>query len=268
MISEKTREILRIAFREGGRILMDHFGSSLETTVKESNSSVVTDADYASEKKILEVLGDSATPCNIISEEAGYIHDGSAYTWVVDPLDGTSNFAAGLPWFGIIITLLREADPVLGGMFLPVENILYLAEKGKGAWREGRPIRTSGSANLTQQLVSYSFDHSSEPGKTDREMKLLARLSKHVRNIRSTNSLYDFCYVADGRVGAAMNQTTKIWDISAALLLIPEAGGIVTDMQGNPIALDIGRETCMQNYTIAAAGKKMHQTLMNIINPS
>ena len=257
-----------IAFREGGRVLMDHYGSSLETTVKESNCSVVTVADYASEKRILEVLGEVATPCNIISEEAGFIHQGSEYTWVVDPLDGTSNFAAGLPWFGIIITLLREAEPILGGMFLPVENVLYMAEKGKGTLREGRPIRTTGSVDLTQQLVSYSFDHSNEPGKTEREMKLLARLSKHVRNIRSTNSLYDFCYVADGRVGAAMNQTTKIWDISAAALLIPEAGGVVTDMHGAPITLDISERSYMQNYTIAAAGKEMHQTLMNIVNPS
>ena len=247
---------------------MGHVGTSLETTVKESNSSVVTEADYASEKKILEVLTGGETPCNTISEEAGRIDQGSDFTWVVDPLDGTSNFAAGLPWFGIIITLFQESSPILGGMYLPVEDRLYLAERGKGAWRDDRPIRTSRSADLTRHLVSYSFDHSREPGKTAREMDLLGRLSTHVRNIRSTNCLLDFCYVADGRLGAAMNQTTKIWDIAAAALLIPEAGGVVTDMQGFPIEFDLSAESFMHNYTIAAAGKQMHRTIMNIIHPS
>ena len=218
MISEKTREILKIALWEGGKVLMDHYGRTLETTVKESNSSVVTVADYASEKKILEVLTDGEISCNTISEEAGYIPGGSDFTWVVDPLDGTSNFAAGLPWFGIIITLFRESTPILAGMLLPVEGSLYMAETGKGAQKDDLPIRTSPSADLTQHLVSYSFDHSQEPGKTAREMDLLGRLSTHVRNIRSTNSLLEFCFVADGRLGAALNQTTKIWDIAAAAL--------------------------------------------------
>jgi myo-inositol-1(or 4)-monophosphatase len=266
MISEKTREALKIALREGSRILMDRFGTSIETTVKESNSSVVTVADYESEKRIVEVLTDAEPSFNIISEEAGFIDRGSGFTWVVDPLDGTSNFAAGLPWFGIIITLFNESEPIIGGMCLPVEGTLYLAEKGKGASRDGRPVTTSRSADPGQHLVCYSFDHSREPGKTDREMHLLARLSTHVRNIRSTNSLLDFCYVSDGRMGAALNQTTKIWDIAAAALLIPEAGGVVTDIEGDPIKFDLSEKSLMQNYTIAAAGKDMHRTIMKIIH--
>jgi len=259
---------MKIALAEGGRILMQHFGKILETKVKENISSVVTQADYASEKRILEVLADAKITANSISEEAGFLHVGSDFTWVIDPLDGTSNFAAELPWFGVIIALFRENEPLLAGMYLPVMEHLYLAEQGKGALRDGHPIRTSRSGDLTQHLVAYSFDYSDEPEKTIREMNLLARLSKQVRNIRSTNSLYDFCVVADGRIGAALNQTTKIWDIAAASLLIKEAGGVVSGVDGGAIEFDLTEGSHMKNYTIAAAGAGIHDALMRIVNPS
>jgi myo-inositol-1(or 4)-monophosphatase len=229
---------------------------------------VVTDADYAAEGRILEILSDTPEPYNIISEEAGHLDHGSAFTWVVDPLDGTSNFAARLPWYGVIITLFRDQAPVLGGMYLPAEDQLYMAESGKGAWRNGHPIRVRTSENLAEQLISYSFDFSSEEGKTLREMQLMARLSAQVRNIRSTNSLYDFCYVADGRLGAALNRTTRIWDIAAAGLMVKEAGGVVTDMEGNEIEFDLTPGSFQRNYTILAAGKGVHDTLMKTVHSS
>jgi myo-inositol-1(or 4)-monophosphatase len=266
MISEYTREILKMALGEGGRVLLQHFGTVMEAREKESISSVVTDADHASEKKILEVLNDAKNPYNIISEEAGYTNRNSEFTWVVDPLDGTSNFAAGLTWFGIIITLFRENEPVLAGMFLPVENQLYLAEKGKGASKNKQPIRTSRSARAETQLVSYSFDYNPDPEKTKAEMQLMATLSRHVRNLRSTNSLCDFCYVADGRLGAAINQTTRIWDIAAPSLIISEAGGVVTDLSGQEIEydLDLGNSLMDRNYTILASGRLLHPTLIHL----
>ncbi|MCK5135833.1 MAG: hypothetical protein KAR19_08625 [Bacteroidales bacterium] len=99
-----------------------------------SISSVVTEADIASEKAIIKILDGIPDPYNIITEESGFMDRDSAHTWVVDPLDGTSNFAAGLLWFGIIIALFHESEPVQAAMYLPVENQLYFAESGKGAW--------------------------------------------------------------------------------------------------------------------------------------
>ena len=77
---------------------------------------------------------------NIISEEAGYIDNNSEYTWVIDPLDGTSNFASGIPWFGVLITLFKKNEPIMAGAYLPVQDILYFAEAGKGAFRNGQPL--------------------------------------------------------------------------------------------------------------------------------
>lgn len=262
MIPENSRDILQEALHKGGKVLLDHLGKTTRATRKESISSVVTQADLASEEAILAVLSEAPERFNVISEESGFLGRDSDYTWVVDPLDGTSNFAAGLPWFGVIIALFHHDTPVLGGMYLPVDRKLYLAEAGGGATREGEAICVTTSKRLSEQLVSYSFDFSDIPGKTEKEMRILEKLSKKVRNIRSTNSLVDFCYVADGRLGAALNQTTKIWDIGVPWLLIREGGGTVTDIAGNEIKFDLSDRAANQNYTILASGAGLHKDLL------
>jgi myo-inositol-1(or 4)-monophosphatase len=265
MITEKTKEILERALKKAGNILLTYYGKQVKARVKESISSVVTIADLAAEKEILEILKNPPGLYNIITEESGYMGHGSEYTWVVDPLDGTSNFAAGLPWFGVIIALFHKDTPILGGMYLPVSEDLYLAEQGKGAWKNGEALKASTSVSMEENLVAYSFDFNDTPGKTESEMDVLAKLSKRVRNIRSTNSLVDFCYVADGRLGAALNQSTKIWDIAVPWLLIREAGGAVSDIHGKEIRFDISASAVDQNYTIAASGKGLHRDIIKAI---
>ena len=245
---------------------MDHLGQSGQTIVKESISSVVTEADLAAERAILEVLDGAPEAFNVITEESGYMERHSEFTWVVDPLDGTSNFAAGLPWFGVIIALFKGDTPVLGGMYLPVDQQLYLAEAGGGATRNGNAIHVTPSTNLSEHLVVYSFDFNEDQSKTRAEMEIMAGLSREVRNIRATNSLVDYCYVADGRLGAALNQATKIWDIASAWLLIREGGGTVTDIQGQEIEFDLSAEAVNDNYTIVASGEGLHRDLLKIIH--
>jgi myo-inositol-1(or 4)-monophosphatase len=266
MIPEFAKDSLLAALMKSGEILMDHLGGTSEATVKESISSVVTDADLASEQVILEVLDGAAGRFNLITEESGYLDRGSNFTWVVDPLDGTSNFAAGLPWFGVIIALFEKDKPILGGMYLPVDNTLYLAESGGGALRNGIPICPTKSADLSQHLLSYSFDFSEDLEKTRSEMEMMAKLSREVRNIRSTNSLLDFCYVADGRLGAALNQTTKIWDIAVPWLMIREAGGKVTDIEGKELRFNLSEQSAGDNYTILASGKNLHDKILGTIS--
>ena len=244
---------------------MDHLGRTSEARVKESISSVVTEADLASEKVILEVLQSGPGSCNILSEESGYLDHGSAFTWVVDPLDGTSNFAAALPWFGVIIALFENERPILGGMYLPVDRALYLTESGGGATRNGKAIHPSGSRDLSHNLLAYSFDFSEDKEKTRSETEMLARLSRQVRNIRSTNSLVDFCYVADGRLGAALNQATKIWDIAVPWLMIREGGGRVTDIRGEEISFDLSPEAFQLDYTILASASGLHGSILRTI---
>ncbi len=265
MIPENARDTLVSALKTGGEALMDQLGKSTEVTVKESISSVVTKADLASEKVILEILQGTGDNYNLITEETGYMEGGTEYTWVVDPLDGTSNFAAGLPWFGIIIALFHKEFPVLGGMYLPVNGDIYISEKGAGSWKNGEAIQVTKSDKLAEHLVAYSFDFSASPGKTESEMEILKKLSRRVRNIRSTNSLVDFCYTADGRLGGTLNQSTKIWDIAVPWLMIREGGGKVSDIQGREIRFDLSAKGFGQNYTILASGAELHKPLLKII---
>lgn len=268
MDPDQSREILQTALRAAGEEQLKYFGKKGTSRKKESISSIVTDADYASERVVFEILKSLPDPCNIISEESGFLDKGSAYTWIVDPLDGTSNFAAGLPWFGVIIALFKDHKPIQGGMYLPLENQLLYAEYGKGAFINDTAISSTDRGALEEQLIAYSFDYCDDPAKASWEMELLQQLSARVRNIRSTNSLVDFCFVANGKLGAAINQSTKIWDIAAASLLIEEAGGRVSDITGKNIDYKLSALSFDQNYTIIASGSGLHQEIIDIINPN
>jgi myo-inositol-1(or 4)-monophosphatase len=265
MLHTENKKTMITALQAAGKLLQDHFGKKPKISIKESDSSIVTETDIQSEKLILEILGSHPGHFNIISEECGFIEAGSEYTWVIDPIDGTSNFAAGLPWFGVIMALMKNKTPVQAGMYLPLEKQLYYAEKGKGAWRNDQPIRVNSAKRLKDTLLAYSFDHSRDPGKTAAEMKLLGRISASVRNIRSTNSLVDFCYVADGRIGAVINQTTKIWDIAGPSLIIREAGGSVCNIQKNELDFDVSAGSFPINYSIVASGPSVHGELLTLI---
>jgi myo-inositol-1(or 4)-monophosphatase len=257
---------IRTALFEGGKILMENFGKITEYAVKESQSSIVTKADIESEKKIIEIILEKFPDHNTLGEETGYQNRNSEFTWVIDPLDGTSNFAAGIPWFGVIICVLKNSIPVMAGSFLPVQNEIYFAEKGKGATRNGEKIKVSPETELKNILAAYSLDYSDESGKTESEARLIQQVVSRIRNLRSTNSLVDFCYTADGKLGACMNQTTKIWDIAAPGLIIEEAGGIVTDFQGNPFDFSLNADNYGRNFTIIGSNKVLHSELIKILN--
>lgn len=262
----ENKKTMITALRTAGQLLLDNFGMTPKITIKESDSSIVTETDIQSEKIILEILDDHPEHFNIISEECGFIQAESEYTWVIDPIDGTSNFAAGLPWFGVIMALMKDNIPVQAGMYLPLEEQLYYAEKDGGAWKNDKPIRVSRATRLNDTLLAYSFDHSNDPGKTAAEMKLLGRIAANVRNIRATNSLVDFCYVADGRLGAVINQTTKIWDIAGPSLIILEAGGSVCDIQKNELDFDVSAGSISHNYSIVASAHPVHSELLSLIH--
>ncbi|HSO87423.1 MAG TPA: inositol monophosphatase [Draconibacterium sp.] len=260
------KELLQKALLEAGNILMENFGNITEYSVKESQSSIVTKADIESEKKIIEIILEIFPEHNTLGEETGFQFRNSEFTWVIDPLDGTSNFAAGLPWFGVIICVLKNSVPFMSACFLPVQNELYFAEKGKGASLNGEKIAISKETELKNILAAYSLDYSDETGKTEREAKVIQQLVSRIRNLRSTNCIIDLCYTADGKLGACINQTTKIWDIAGPGLIIEEAGGKVTDMQGNLFDFSLNADNYDRNFTIVGSNKLLHSELIKILN--
>jgi myo-inositol-1(or 4)-monophosphatase len=152
----------------------------------------------------------------------------------------------------------------LSGCYLPVHELIYIAEKSKGATCNKMKIRISEETRLKNALVAYSLDYSEEKRKTEQETRLIGRLVNNIRNLRSTNSVVDFCYTADGKLGGCMNQTTKIWDIAGPVLLIEEAGGKATDINGNPFDFNLTDENYKRNFTIVASNEVLHRQLIQL----
>ncbi len=265
-INSQMKKTIQLALMEAGKILLDNFGKLLEYTLKENQSSIVTAADVEAEKKIMQIIEKDFPEHNTLGEETGFMNRISKYTWVVDPLDGTSNFAAGLPWFGVIICVMKYNRPMMSGCLLPLQNQIYFAEKGKGATMNGVRISVSKEVDLKNILVAYSLDPTNEPGKTEHEAQIIQRLVGKVRNLRSTNCLLDLCYTADGKLGACINQTTKIWDIAGTGLIIEEAGGLISDIRGRPVLYTLDEKSYAQNYTIVGSNKMLHSKVIELIN--
>jgi myo-inositol-1(or 4)-monophosphatase len=257
-------EIVKTCVVDAGKILLDYFGRVDEVSVKESHSSVVTAADLAAEAFIVQTLMRAFPAANVIAEESGFIDKGSDFTWVVDPLDGTSNFAAGLPWFGVLVALLKGNMPVAGAAYLPCTGALYYAEVGQGVTRNGTRVHVTPETDLRNVLCAYGLDASSDETKTQREAAALARLANGVRNVRMTNSLLDFCYTVDGRLGACVNQNTKIWDIAPIILMLAEAGGLLTDVEGRALNLAVGADYD-RSYAVIGASLALHPQILRLI---
>lgn len=259
---------IKEALYAASEILMNSFGKIKNIQLKQDQSNVVTQADLDSEKAIVDIIEKAYPDHNIIGEETGFRNKNSEYTWIVDPLDGTSNFASHIPWFGVLIGVLKGEEAIAGGMYLPCFDEYYFAEKGKGAFRNGIKIQVNQEQELKRTLFSYCLDYSEEPGKTDFETRVIGNLVRNIRNLRCTNCVVDFGYVADGRLGGCATQSTKIWDIVAPSIVITEAGGRVTDFNGKPHRFLVTEENYLDNYTIVSASPVLHAQVMDQIAKS
>jgi myo-inositol-1(or 4)-monophosphatase len=259
------QELLVESVRAAGAVLLDHFGRTGEVRQKENQSSIVTAADVAAEKRIVEMIRARFPEHNILAEESGFENQGSAYTWVIDPLDGTSNFAAGIPWFGVLLAVLEHNRPILGAAYLPVPGTLYFSEAGQGVFRDGVRVWTTDETRLSHVLCACGLDASGDLASTRRDVELLTRLVSRVRNVRFTNCLLDICLTVDGRLGGWINHGAKIWDIAPASLMLPEAGGLMTDRQGREIRFQLGGEPPDRDYVVVAASRALHPQILDAL---
>jgi myo-inositol-1(or 4)-monophosphatase len=250
---------------EAGGLLREQFGKEHAVRHKEDLSSVVTDVDLAAERLLVDRIHGMYPAHNILAEESGFEDRGGEYTWVIDPLDGTSNFASALPWFGVMIAVLRGNRPVLGGMYLPLDDLLYVAEEGGGTTRNGTPVRVTQATELGNVLFGYAADGGVAAAEMTRQVRIYGRLLNGARNLRGTNSLVDFALVIDGRLGGVVNQATRIWDIAAPWILLREAGGILTDLAGAELRFSVGADVCLRDYAVLGASEVLHAQVMSLL---
>jgi len=242
------------------------FGKVTGTTKTDDNNQVLTETDLEIGHHIVGQISTHYPDHNIIDEEAGVIDKNSEFTWVVDPIDGTSNFANGIPTYGIMIGLLHKDQPIAGGVALPLFREIYTAEKGRGAQKNGVPIHVTSQQNLLSTLVAYGIDgHQEAPQMTIEECSLLAQIILNVRNLRSSNSAFDVAMLAVGNYGGSLNRTSKIWDNIAPHILVEEAGGKYTDFFGQPMNYQHAVKRSEENFTFCAAPQPLHEQLQKII---
>jgi myo-inositol-1(or 4)-monophosphatase len=228
---EKRSAIARQAAFKAGKILKDLFGKA-DTIAKKGEIDLLTEADIQSEKVILNLIKSHFPGDDILAEEAGESIHGSGYLWIIDPLDGTTNFAHSFPFFAVSIALRAEDEVVAGLVFNPYYNELYEAQRGKGAFLNGNPIMVSGVRDLRESLLATGFPYSiyKDPR---RVMDLFERMVVKAQGIRRPGSAaLDLCYVASGRMDGFWEEGLQPWDTAAGSLIVEEAGGRVGDYTG------------------------------------
>jgi myo-inositol-1(or 4)-monophosphatase len=250
---------------EASASLMETFGGRWEVSYKREHSSVVTAADLRSERLIVDGLRRHFPSHSVITEETGCdLHD-SNVVWVIDPLDGTSNYASGIPWFGVLIAVMKDSVPVAAVMHLPVTGDLYTAEAGAGAFLNGRRIAVTTETWLRDVLWGFAMDAGGSEAELTRHARILAQLVHRARNVRGTNSLVDAAFTADGRFGGFYNQNMHLWDIVAPMLVVQEAGGLYTDPLGQPLQLDLSATAAEREYAGLAGAPALHRQVAEIV---
>lgn len=261
-------DFLKQELTKAGELAEQYFGKVSDVATKPGNDKqVLTEADLAVGKQLVEAIKRTYPEHNIIDEEAGVVDNGSRYTWVIDPIEATSNFAVGLPQYGIMVGLLEDATPIAGGIIAPAYKKLYLAQKGKGATCNGTPISVTGQTELKKVLVSFSADgHPEDPERTRREFGRLAEIALAALNVRDNNcEAVDTMYVAEGRYGGRVNMVSKIWDNVAPHIINEEAGAVWTSADGSPQDYSSPLTKTDHIYSFCVASPALHKQLQDLM---
>lgn len=227
-------EAIIAAAQAGGAVIMRHFGEILDIEEKLKASDVRTQADTGSETAILGVLREHFPEASIYSEEYGLQDNHSAYKFVVDPLDGTNNFVLGIPNFSVSIALLKDDEVVAAVVHQPVINYTFQAQKGQGAFLNGKRLHVNGEADPKRSTVSYTCGYVNSAAYHEALIRNLSELGTK-RVLENWSPAYEFCMLAAGKLEAVINNANDLYDYAAGKLLVTEAGGLITDYKNKAV---------------------------------
>jgi len=237
MSIEARKKIAVKACKEIGRILSASFGRALKVKSK-GDRDLVTNIDKRCERAIIRLIKKHFPQDGIISEESPDVASASGFKWIIDPIDGTHNFVHQIEVFGTSVAVAFKEEVVLGMIYMPLTDEFYIAQKGKGAYRNGKRIVVS-KRRLNRATLIYDSSIRLNKGEM---LKKLGKVSDKVFNIRMFGStVRSLTYVAEGKAEAAVEFNDKVWDFAAGLLLVEEAGGKATGFNGRPWSIDTKR---------------------------
>ena len=246
------------ATEAGAKELVRFFNGDFKITNKEGINNPVTEADHASEKAIFEVIKNDFPDHFILSEEAGEIKMDSEYKWIIDPIDGTINFANRIPICCVSIGVQHKGKIIMGAVYNPLMNEFYFAEKGLGATLNNKKISVSNKTEVVNSclVTGFPYTYLDTPNGPLQVFEKLIRKGVPVRRLGS--AAIDLCWVAAGRFDGFYEHKLQAWDSAAGFLMVEEAGGKVTDYEGN--YYDV-----YQPHILATNGK-IHKEMLGIIN--
>jgi myo-inositol-1(or 4)-monophosphatase len=246
-------EFLIPVVREVGKILLQSVGNAQSIQFK-GRANLVTEMDRRSEELLIHAIRSRHPEHAILSEEAGALPGGDGQPeWILDPLDGTTNYVHGLPYFCVALAL-RHGPQVQGGMvYHPSMDLLYWAERGRGAYMNGQPLRVSATPALDDALLTTGFPSDTERA-PDSNIEHFLRLMPKTRAVRRMGSAsLDLCHVAAGRLDGFWQPTLPVWDVAPGAIIVEEAGGRVTDFAGRTVPYE---------GSIAASNGRIHAALV------
>jgi myo-inositol-1(or 4)-monophosphatase len=254
------KDILEVAVeaaRKAGGILRENIRGARKITYK-GDINLVTEMDTRSERSIVETLLSAFPDHGIVAEEETTISSSSGYTWIIDPLDGTTNYAHGYPCFSVSIALAQKDDIIAGAVYDPMRDELFTARKGQGAHLNGERITVSRVDALIKSLLATGFPYdrkTSERNNMDYFYGLLMA-AQEVR--RDGSAALDLCSVASGRFDGFWELKLKAWDVAAGSIIVREAGGMVSDLSGNPFDIHAGE--------ILASNGRIHDQMTTVLS--
>jgi len=245
---------------KAGKILYKGFHGSFAISSKEGIHNLVTEYDLKAEKAIISLLKKGAPNSRFLAEEGGSTGNGDLL-WVIDPLDGTVNFAHHIPMFSVSIALQIKDEITSGVVYLPITKELFVAEKGKGAFLNNKPIHVSSTGTLEESMLATGFPYNlfEDPFQCVERFVDILKLGLPIRRLGS--AAIDLAYTATGRLDGFFEVGLKPWDSAAGALLIQEAGGTITGWDGSSFSPH-------SKTPIVATNGKIHQSLTNILQKS
>jgi len=244
-----------------GEILRHGFGTRFQIQSKPGHHNLVTEYDHKSETAIIDFIKAQVPNSQFLAEESGESGKKSAYTWVIDPLDGTVNFAHGIPVFSVSIGVEQDGKMLAGVVLQPITHELFVAEKGKGAFLNGQKLKISPITKLSEAILATGFPYNlaENPAHCIDHFVDILRAGIPIRRLGS--AALDFSYTAAGRYDGYFEVSLAPWDCAAGKLILEEAGGKITTWDGGPFDIRSGK-------TILATNSHIHSESLALLSKS